>query len=140
MCGAEGALKQSMPDYISRLLREKRLLLLREMLESINYPDKGLVDEIIAGFKLSGWMTRSGVFAAGSKPPSRTIESLLGSATGVNVATLAGVYKEPLKPLHSSAWNETSWSCNMAGCGTSSSRLFVQALRPSTKVKGASYR
>ena len=38
--------KQSSPEHMKPLMRRKRLLLLKEMLEAVDYPDKQLVDDI----------------------------------------------------------------------------------------------
>ena len=42
--------------------KTKRLLLLREMLEELDYPDKDLVKDISFGFKLTGRQEKTGVF------------------------------------------------------------------------------
>ena len=41
--------KRSMPEHLQVLLQNKRLLLLREMLEELDYPDKDLVKDISVG-------------------------------------------------------------------------------------------
>ena len=52
---AEKQFKRSMPEHLQVLLQNKTLLLLREMLEELDYPDKDLVKDISVGFKLTGW-------------------------------------------------------------------------------------
>ena len=45
----EIALKESMPDHLKRILQPKRLLVFREMLSDMSYPDLGVFDEIVDG-------------------------------------------------------------------------------------------
>ena len=58
----EKQLHASLQPHLQQLLRGKRLLLLKEVLVSLNYPDSTLVDEISSGFTLHGWMQESNVF------------------------------------------------------------------------------
>ena len=59
LASAEKQLHESLPEHLRHLLRGKRLLLLKEVLEDLQYPDPKLFDEIIQGFTLHGWMTES---------------------------------------------------------------------------------
>ena len=58
----EVALKESMPDHLKRILQPKRLLVFREMLSDLNYPDLGVFDEIVHGTVLSGEVSDCGLF------------------------------------------------------------------------------
>ena len=55
----EQVLHAKMPEHFQYLLKGKRLLLLKEVLESLEYPDTNLVAEISNGFTLHGWMAKS---------------------------------------------------------------------------------
>ena len=50
----EVALKESMPDHLKRILQPKRLLVFREMLSDMSYPDLGVFDEIVNGLFFQG--------------------------------------------------------------------------------------
>ena len=66
------------------VLQGKRLLVFQEMLEELGYPDKTLVEEIRAGFRLSGWQSKSNVFPASLKRPAQSLESACKVAKGLN--------------------------------------------------------
>ena len=46
---AEKEFKQSLPEHLQVVLKDKKLLLLQEMLEELQYPDKTLVQDIASG-------------------------------------------------------------------------------------------
>ena len=57
----------------------KRLCLLEELLSSIQHPDTEIVGDLEAGFRLTGWLNRSGLFSSQVMPPQisrTTLESL----------------------------------------------------------------
>ena len=60
--GAEDLANSGRPDHLQGLLRGKRLLLWREILQEIGYPDVAIIDEVEQGLPLTGWMAQSGVF------------------------------------------------------------------------------
>ena len=62
----EEKLRKTMPDHVCQVLGQKRLVLFGEMLKDLHYPDEKLVEDISAGFRLSGYMTKSNVFRARS--------------------------------------------------------------------------
>ena len=43
-------------------MKGKRLLLWKETLIDLGYPDSAIIDEAIGGFSLTGWSNKSGVF------------------------------------------------------------------------------
>ena len=43
-----------MPEHVRAVLKGKRILLMKEMATSMKWPDMGLFDEMIAGFRLVG--------------------------------------------------------------------------------------
>ena len=58
----EKALHANLEPHLRQVLQGKRLLIFKEMLNHFGYPDKKLVDDIVAGFPLSGWLPKSHVF------------------------------------------------------------------------------
>lgn len=80
----EIAFKAWMPVHLQKLLCKKRLLLWKEMLEEYNYPDAGLIDEVAAGFSLTGWSNSSSVFPRNVKRPQYDVSTLKLLANGLN--------------------------------------------------------
>ena len=64
-------------------MKNKRLLLLREMLEELGYPDKELVNDISVGFRLTGWQSKTGVFPPCVKRPQFSVDTLKKLARGL---------------------------------------------------------
>jgi len=60
----ERKLQASLSDHVRHVLKGKRLLLFRDLLLELDYPDKTLFDDIIGGFKLSGWIGIRGFLQA----------------------------------------------------------------------------
>eukprot|EP00435_Cladocopium_sp_Y103_P012737 s4229_g3.t1 len=58
----EQRLHDNLPDHLKSILRGKRLLLWKEILIDLKYPDSAVVDDIISGFALTGWAPSTVVF------------------------------------------------------------------------------
>ena len=80
---AEMEFHNNLEPHLQHLWKGKRLLLLKEVLEDLGYPDRTLVDEIAQGFTLHGWMTESNVFPKDTKRPEYTIEMFQSMAKGL---------------------------------------------------------
>ena len=80
----EHQLHEGLEGHLKDVLQGKRLLVFQEMLEELGYPDKTLVEEIRAGFRLSGWQSKSNVFPASLKRPAQSLESACKVAKGLN--------------------------------------------------------
>jgi hypothetical protein len=91
---AEKQFKQNMPEHLQVLLQNKRLLLLREMLEELDYPDKDLVKDISVGFKLTGWQEKTGVFPPCVKRPQFSVDTLKKLAKGLNRSIISQLSAE----------------------------------------------
>ena len=74
---------KSAPAHAARVLAGKRVALLQEILESIDYPDKTLVSEMVQGFPLTGWMTKSGIFPSRVRRPKFDKSTLVKLAKGI---------------------------------------------------------
>ena len=81
---SEAQMHQRLPEHLRGVLAGKRLTLFKEMLKDLDYPDVTLVDEICAGFKLSGWLPKSNVFPAALKRPTHSMEAVQKMAKGLN--------------------------------------------------------
>ena len=51
-----------MPKHRAKVLEDKKLLVFKEMPESIGHVDEELVGDISAGFRITGKLTKSGIF------------------------------------------------------------------------------
>ena len=58
---AEMDFKANMAHHVSKILQPKRLLLWREILEDLGYPDLGVIDELAEGMKLAGEVPPCGI-------------------------------------------------------------------------------
>ena len=103
----EKSLHDNLEPHLRHVLQGKKLLVFREMLEFFGYPDKTLVDDIIAGFPLSGWLPKSHVFPVGMKRPAQTIESALKVAKGINKNICKQVENNPDPDLAEEVWVQT---------------------------------
>ena len=107
LSGAERALHQSLAPHCSAVLKGKRLLLFGEMLREISYPDTHLVEDICAGFRVTGWLRDSGCFEKLPKQPSLTVTGLLGMSRGLNRSVLARASASEDDEMVRAAWDET---------------------------------
>ena len=80
----EKTLHNSLDPHLKEVLQGKRLLLMKEMLQDLGYPDTTLVDEICQGFKLSGWLPKSNVFPSSLERPARSMDAVRNMAKGLN--------------------------------------------------------
>ena len=72
----ERDLKGSISPRIAEVLKDKKLCLLKQLLEEACHEDTGLVEDIKRGFDLAGVLPRSGVFNQKFRPASMTCEDL----------------------------------------------------------------
>ena len=103
----ERRLHENMPEHLQQLLSGKRLLLMKEVLEDLKYPDTSLFDEITQGFTLHGWMTESGVFPRETKRPEYTIDMVKNMAKGVNNMIYSQVVGTSDDDLSRKTWEKT---------------------------------
>ena len=76
-------------DPVTRKINiKKRLVLMKELLKSVNHPDMDIVDDLGSGFMLTGWLKPSGIFPKLVVPPQMSRETLSQSAGAFNIATI----------------------------------------------------
>ena len=76
-------------DPVTRKINvKKRLVLMEELLRSVNHPDMDIVDDLGSGFMLTGWLKPSGIFPKLVVPPQMSRETLNKSARAFNSATI----------------------------------------------------
>ena len=104
---AEEKLHDNLPGHLKSILKGKRLLLLKEMLTELQYTDVAIVDDIISGFKLTGWSPRTGVFDPDVRRPELTLEQLQKMAPGLNASIIRSVNESPTDAIAEQVWAET---------------------------------
>ena len=80
---AELELKASMPEHMSKILQPKRLLLWKEILLDLDYPDADVVSELENGTELVGEVPTYGIFEKTFKPAETTVENLCRAAKSI---------------------------------------------------------
>ena len=103
----EQVLHQGLEPHLQHVLQGKRLLLCKEMLQELQYPDTELVDTICSGFPLTGWLPRSQVFPACLKRPAHSVESACKLAKGVNKSILKQVTEQNDAELADEVWRQS---------------------------------
>ena len=74
--GQEEELKKSMPGHVAGILAPKRLLLWRELMVEFGYPDVGVFEEVVSGFKLTGNTPLTSIFPPTFKPSKRSLQDI----------------------------------------------------------------
>lgn len=87
----EHDLHSTLEPHVAHVFKGKRLKLFKEILAHLSYPDSSLVEDLQGGFKLTGWLPKSGVFPQTMKKPDRTVDSALRAAKGLNKSILKQV-------------------------------------------------
>ena len=83
----EHELHDRLPPHLKAILSGKRLLLWREILVDLGYPDVAVIDDIISGFSLTGWAPRTGVF----RPDVRRIFQLADNTFSLACQTVLAI-------------------------------------------------
>ena len=87
----EADFKRSLAPHLQHILRPKRLLLLKEIIDAEGYPDKGVFEELSFGTELTGCVPCTGVFDPVFKPALITTEELVEQAESSNKAIFRSV-------------------------------------------------
>ena len=104
---ADLELLKKAPPHLQPILKGKRLALWQAMLEHYDYPDKELVNDIVQGFPVTGWLPDSQVFPKDFKPPSMSVETLESLSKGFNERVRAKVMASSTSELVAATWEET---------------------------------
>ena len=83
MKNEEQALHQKLPQHLQRILEGKRLLLWREILVDLEYPDVAVIDDMCSGFKLTGWAPSTAVFRPDVRRPSLGLQQVDQHVEGI---------------------------------------------------------
>ena len=99
--------KLSLDPEVRQILAPKRLLLLRKIARSLDWPDTNLFDEIDAGFKLTGIQSPSNVFGLEPRPPQASEGELWASAKFIRPALIGKVKSAALDTESQPLWDAT---------------------------------
>ena len=110
----EEEFKSGLPPHMQSLMKTKRLLLFKEMLESVDYPDKQLVSDLSEGFSITGWQNKTGVFPQRVKKPQFSLATLRKMAHGLNKAILQQLLDDrDDEELVRATWDKTMEEVNL---------------------------
>ncbi|OLP76511.1 hypothetical protein AK812_SmicGene43546 [Symbiodinium microadriaticum] len=87
----EDKLKSSLPGYARDILLPKRIALWREILRDLDYPDLGVVDEMLGGVVLTGQTPCTNIFPAAFKPAKHTDRELEANAVSEQKRILGAI-------------------------------------------------
>ena len=103
----EAKLHNGLPEHLQRLLVGKRLLLWKEILADLHYPDTSIVDDIVQGFPITGWAKKTGVFQTNVRKPDYGLDQLVKRSKGLNAAVVQSLDGEPWTEVDEKVWEET---------------------------------
>ena len=103
---AERELRAAMHPDVEKVLRGKRLVLLKRLLEETGYPDVHPLDDLVAGFPLIRKIEQIGVWPARDRPPTRNEATLLKTAKWAQHAAKS-VRRSVEKGIDEEAWQST---------------------------------
>lgn len=87
----EEELPRGLPAHLQPILKGKRLLLWKEILMDLQYPNVSVIDDAVKRFKLTGLAPRTNVFDKRVRKPSLPLEELKRMAPGLNAAVLTAM-------------------------------------------------
>ena len=103
----EAELHERLAPHLRKVLKGKRLLVFKEILADLHYPDTSLIDDICGGFSLSGWLPKSHVFPPSLKRPTQSMEAVQKQAKGVNLNICKQVSSVQDSSLSEDVWKLT---------------------------------
>ena len=104
---AEAELKTSMSEHRRKILGSKRILLFKEILQSIDYDDMGVVHELTTGATLTGEIPVTGVLDTKLKPARMHLEQLLNMADQVKSQIEARTVSSGDNVMDEQLWQKT---------------------------------
>ena len=103
----EADLHKKMPSHRRQILEGKRILLLREIIEDMNYPDPGIVDLIEKGFDLVGEAGGGLVLPRDFEPATMSIQDLADHAKSSNEAIFHSTKSSGDSEVDEELWKKT---------------------------------
>ena len=103
----EDRLHRSLPEHLGRVMRNKKLLLFKHLLEQTKYDDAKIADEMMTGFPLNGWLPESGVFPPRLKVPEIHPDAFDEMIPSFSSRTLSAVKSSGDAELDQQLWDAT---------------------------------
>ena len=107
----ESQLHASMPEHIRTVLKGKRLLLFKELLEGSGYPDLGIVDDIIRGFDPVGQTPDCGIFEKALIPASISEDELKARAPLARKQLIREIEDTSISENDNELWDQSIKEC-----------------------------
>ena len=104
---SEAKLHDELPLHLRGLLAGKRMLLWKEILADLDYPDSSVVDDILVGFPVTGWAKKTGIFHTNVRKPDYNVDQLVKRSRGLNAAVVKSLEGEPWTEVDDRVWSET---------------------------------
>ena len=101
----EEVLKSKMHHDVAAVVRDKKIILFKQMLQDADYDDIEVVDYLIEGVKVMGTLGNTGVWKPGGLGPSVSVETVLRCAKQAQSTMLA--------PRSSNELDKEVWSTTM---------------------------
>ena len=105
--GSEARANARRPAHLRKLLAGKRILLWKEILAEIGYPDTAILDEVESGLPLTGWMAQSQVFQQRARPPTMSVSTVLAMNKGFHALVRRRLAKRQDPEVEEKTWRET---------------------------------
>eukprot|EP00435_Cladocopium_sp_Y103_P048195 s286_g14.t1 len=103
----EQKLHATLPKHRRDILRGKRFLVLKEMVEEMKYPDPGIVDSMIMGFDLVGQAGGGDLLPPDFQPATLTVHDLEDQAIQSNKAILHSTKSSGSPLVDAELWEKT---------------------------------
>ena len=103
---------RSLDVPIAKILCTKNLLLMKKVLDHINYPDKNLIEDIVKGTEITGEIPMSGVFPPRRVPATASAQTLLDASPSVRNSVIARIVSSGDPEIDAAVWEETGLEVN----------------------------
>ena len=103
----ESAFKNKLDPHVAAILKPKRLLLWREMMRELEYPDQAVFEEVVGGIPMTGEVEASGIFDPAFRPASKSVQELKESADTLSREVLSQVRSQS-KAVDETVLNKTN--------------------------------
>ena len=104
---AEQELKANMPKHAAKILQPKRLLLWKEILLDLEYPDMGVISELADGTELVGEVPTFGIFEKTFKPAETTVDDLCKASKSIRQKQYYSCRSSGDPEIDELVWNKT---------------------------------
>ncbi|CAE7223759.1 SLC24A2 [Symbiodinium sp. CCMP2592] len=111
----EEKIRSAMDPCVRKILSCKRIALMKRIAADLSWPDTALFDDLAAGFKLTGYLGRTGVFASDVKPATMDLDDFWASAPLRRETLLEKVRAQKDHDYAEELWDMTLEESNRSG-------------------------